>query len=160
MFSRKGTRENKRREGSISQSPSLRPLAFSSHQRPQEALMRWRPPTHRSVSHTYISFSPPTLKFQSRRRKAHLHVLLALSDLVLPLLCWRLDESTDPSFRLNPMTQSQQYSVVIPLFTEQIQTPMAFFGPVQSGWTTQTLILSKGQEHQWQPPLFSLIQHH
>lgn len=123
-------------EASILRSPSLHPLALSSHQRHQGGPNEVKT-TSTSFSLTYLhlflsSYSESSEQKKKGRRQPTLHVLLALSDQILPLLCWRPDESTDNSLKFNPMTQSQQYSVVFPSLPNRSRLPglsLALYGP-------------------------------
>lgn len=154
-----GGKEPERREASIIRSPLLHPLAFSSHQRPQGGPNEVKT-TSTSFSLTYLHLLLSSYSVSSEQKKKKgkhqpsLHVLLALSDQLLSQLCWRPDESTDTGLRFNPMTQSQSYSVVYFPMHQADPGSQGFLCTVQLDYSSSSLILSPGQEHQQQPSLF------
>lgn len=80
-----------------------------------------------SKSFRFVVFA--VLNLQNSRKTKHLPTLLiplVLSDQILPLLCWSLDESTDITVRLNPMTQSEEYSMVFPSKESRPRFPEPF----------------------------------
>lgn len=122
--------KNQRSQKAICRSSSPHPLALSSHQRHQGG------PNEVKTASTLFNLAYRLWSSSSGKKKETDTLVCLFSQLyqfkfcISP--CWRPDESTDNSPRINPMTQPQVYSLIVsslPSRTIFPGLPLDLYGP-------------------------------